>query len=507
MYLLFTLLFIVSAIPLRQQRTDLNDGLLDLGFGNQGKVQIHIGPQDEGRAAAIQADGKIVIAGSGKKPGTDFGFLVLRFTADGNLDSSFQASDGYTLTTFPGTAAIANAIAIQPDGNLVVGGVAYNGFALVRYHPDGSLDNSFDFDGRVVTGFSAQAVATAVLIQPDGKIIATGYTDGDYAAVRYNPDGSLDTTFGNGGRAVVPFDFITTNSTAAALLPSGKILLVGTTYIDTKGYFAIARLKSSGSLDKSFGTEGKVLTQLVGKNDVAKSIVVQANGKFIVGGFAENPPNGLDFALVRYEADGDLDKSFGNGGKTLTNLNSSNDQISALALQVDGKIIAVGGADSMFTNRDFALVRYHTNGTIDETFGIHGQVITNMNNAVANYDTATAVVLQKDTKIVVAGLTLSFTDGIDLGLVRYESGIPLPQITNAFRSGKKLIVEGQNFDEGAVIYLNGDKQKTLQGKPPGSSLIAKQAGKKVLPGDKIQVRLPDGRISSEFTYSTPTAAH
>jgi len=241
-------------------------GDLDPTFGTGGKVTTDIqGDFDKARAVAIQADGKIVVAGSALN-GANIDFAVLRYNTDGSLDTTF-GTDGKVLTPVLDSDDFALAVAIQPDGKIVAAGLAVTGaddIAVVRYNTDGSLDTTFDGDGKatfsILVGFND--IANAVAIQPDGKIVLAGSTnngsDDDFAVIRLNPNGSLDSTFnaiGISTFAILDNDDV---ANAVVLQPDGKIVIAGFTDNGQDTDFAAARLNPNGSLDLSFGVGGKV---------------------------------------------------------------------------------------------------------------------------------------------------------------------------------------------------------------------------------------------------------
>lgn len=277
---------------------------------------------------------------------------------------------------------------------------------------DGNLDPTFDADGRVTTpfgfGFSSDG-ATAVALQPDGKIVAAGIAgvlDLDFALARYNPNGSLDTTFDTDGKVTTDFGSNNDGIGAIALQPDGRIVAVGTARVGSGLNFALARYNKDGSLDPTFGTNGMVTTDFGFGGDGAKAVALQPDGKILVAGFATPIRGQLEhFALARYNPDGSLDTAFDIDGMVTTAFSSSDDSASAVVLQPDGKIVAVGGArfGGLY---DFALARYNADGSLDTTFDTDGMVTTAFSSS---HDQASAVVLQADGKIV-AGLFAVFPD-------------------------------------------------------------------------------------------------
>jgi uncharacterized delta-60 repeat protein/uncharacterized repeat protein (TIGR01451 family) len=420
------------------------DGDLDPTFNMDGKVTTNFpGSPERAHAVAIQPDGKIVAAGFANSvtPGATAGgqrdFAVARYKTNGDLDTTF-GSGGLVTIDFNGFDDIANAVAIQSDGKIVVAGFATVegiNFALARLNTDGSLDDgtmddstpgdSFGTDGKVETFINGTDAINDIVIQSDGKIVAAGATgmvtasvaaglDGEeFALARYNEDGSLDSgtmgdstpgdSFGNGG--IVITDFPGPSDDAAygvALQTDGKIVAAGVTSPipspivaagGTGSDFALARYNEDGSLDSGgmgdttpsddFGTAGLVITDFNGGDDVGRDVVIQSDGKIIAGGYTNDSETGLDFALARYNTDGSLDDGTG------------------------------------------------TDSTPSDNFGGDGRVTTDFD---ATSDLGYALALQIDGKIVLAGTSgprFTFSEGaalspdgsssFDFALARYNT--------------------------------------------------------------------------------------
>ena len=253
-------------------------------------------------ALVLQPDGKIAVAGRRNKPAPNgnFDFALARYESNGASTLTFGTA-GLVTTDFGGSVDRAFAMALQPDGKLVVVGDSDASFALARYNPNGSLDESFGAGGKVVTSFGGADQASAVILQPDGKIVVAGQTDTglsiDFALARYMPDGSLDAGFGSGGRVTTNFVGNSDDlGSAVALQPDGRIVVGGT----SEDNFALARYTPEGVLDSSFGTEGKVTTNLGGE-DLLHALALQPDGSIVaVGESADH------FALARYQAFGPL---------------------------------------------------------------------------------------------------------------------------------------------------------------------------------------------------------
>jgi len=408
-------------------------GFLDPTFGDDGKQVTDFGggDRDGARAIVIAPDGTLLVAGQGVSV-----FGLARYLPDGTLDATFGS--GGTVTTYMGTASEAKALALQDDGRIVVAGIATEHlaqrFGVVRYEADGRLDTTFGSRGRVITDFPGQSdIAAAVAIQTDGKIVVAGSTtgvSGDFAVARYEPDGSLDASFGDGGKVVTDLAGTSDSGWAVAIQADGRILVGGAAYSDLPGDFALVRYQTDGSLDQTFDLDGKVLTDFGGTADSAFAMVLQPDGRIVLGG-ASGETND-DFALARYNPDGSLDQTFSGDGKTVTDFYGGSDWIRGLALQPDGRIVAAGRLGS------FALTRYDDRGRLEGTFGVAGKVVTGFGIGQAN---GYGVAVQEDGAIVVVGDTDNGSSQWDFALARYVgSGFDLPQCTILGTSGDDVLL-------------------------------------------------------------------
>ena len=418
---------------------------LDPTFGTSGIVRTDFaGNIDQANSVVVQPNGQIIAAGSSfSSSKTVEDFIVARYNANGSLDKRFGKNGKITTDFFRNVDSI-NAIAIQPDGAIVVAGFAQLAgsggtprvFALARYRSDGQPDTSFGNGGALTTSFGGNfAAASAIMIQPDGKIVVAGTVDFnpdnptsglDFALARYTANGTLDATFGKGGKVVFDFFGSFDQANGAVLQPDGKIIVVGSTSYDSFNRdigFALVRFNADGSTDFGFGTGGKQITDFFGAGANANGIVLQPDGKFVVAGTASDSatrPVATDIAVARYNADGSLDATFGTGGQTaIPFAASATEQGNALALSDDGKIVVAGAAFKTFaTPPDFALVRYNSDGTIDTGFGSGGTITTDV---AGDTDVAQAIAIQADGKIVAAGR--SFRSNFDLTLARYRNEV------------------------------------------------------------------------------------
>jgi uncharacterized delta-60 repeat protein len=390
----------------------------DPTFGHNGhELTDFAGGADSGQAVAIQPDQKIVVGGEAVLA-TGFGdFGLARYQPDGALDPAFGVG-GLVTTDFFGAFDYVESLAIQPDGKILAGGASVQGTqqapALARYEPDGTLDGSFGTGGKLVWAFATSSRFTSVAIDASGRILAAGYAQSGLffrpLVVRFLSDGSVDDTFGAGG---VWTDHVVGDETLGqlAVQPDGKIVACGTA---KDRVFQVIRLDSDGRLDSTFGTSGRVLTPFPRVAwAAADALALALDGTIVVGGGTPT-----DFALARYEVDGALDTSFGDRGLVTTDFDANRDSLYAIALQPDGKIVAVGSALDTLNNQHFALARYQPDGTLDTGFGRGGRV---MDSVLPAFGVYAAVALQLDGKIVAAGSilpSLGITDG-DIVVSRY----------------------------------------------------------------------------------------
>jgi uncharacterized delta-60 repeat protein len=340
------------------------EGNPDLSFDGDGRVFTDFnGGDDYAYAVASQADGKLVVAGSANTGGFD-DFALVRYHPDGNLDVSFDG-DGRVITDFEADFDVAYALLIEPDGKLVVAGGAWTAtsqdFALARYNPDGSLDASFDGDGRVVTDFfGGDDCGRALIRQADGKLLVAGFAENgayyDFALARYNSNGSLDTTFDGDGRVVTDVNGADDFGYALVLQADNKIVVAGSASSGAYANFALVRYNANGSLDTSFDSDGRVITSFSSSNDYATGIVLQPNGKLVAAGLAYTG-NGYDFTLARFLSNGSLDTSFSDNGWLVTDFYGGDDHGMALLMLPGGQFVVAGYADNG-TDYDFALARY-----------------------------------------------------------------------------------------------------------------------------------------------------
>jgi uncharacterized delta-60 repeat protein len=380
-------------------------GDLDSTFGASGKAFTDFGAIEVAKAVVAQADGKIVAVGVANEGTGHTDIALARYNADGTLDATFGVG-GTVTTDLSGLSIEARAVAIQVDGKIVVAGPACSpsacDVALARYNVDGTLDANFGTGGTVISDLGTSNDQANALVIQGGKITVGGIALGpannyDFALARYDTDGTLDATFGVGG--VVTTDF-GSNDVIRGLAPApgGKVVAGGIAgYSSASSDFALARYNSDGSLDDTFGSGGKVTTNLGGIEEV-RGIAVQTEGKIVTAGFTTAPSHAA-FAIARYNTDGSLDATFGSGGSVVASL-ATDATAEAVAIRSDGGIVIAGRASDVQQRSDYGLLRLDANGNPDPAFGTAGQVVTDMDGTS---DQVSGVAIQTDGKIVAAG--------------------------------------------------------------------------------------------------------
>jgi uncharacterized delta-60 repeat protein len=473
---------------------------LDNSLDGDGRLTTNVANADEGRAVAVQADGRILVAGPAV-PGANSDLALVRYNTNGTLDTTFGTA-GKAFADL-GSIDVATSLALQADGKIVVAGYTGAGFnedfALARFNTNGTLDTTFSVDGKTTTSFGNNDRANSVLIQSDGKIVAAGSWDGgfsDFALTRYNTDGTLDSTFSGDG--LVNLTFSNTSffgqaefATSVRQQADGKLLLVGYTNSNTtlgENDFALARINTDGSLDTTFSSDAKVTTDVGGSIDVARDSVIQPDGKLIVAGSYNDR-----MVLTRYNIDGSLDTSFSDDGKAFGVTGSAY----GVALQTDGKIV-IGGdqSDSMTVSR------FNADGGIDTSFGTGGttivpittqqgrdllvqsdgnivmvgaeggnwktQVFSSSGTVTSNLKTlwggpsvSNAIERQIDGKYLVAG-SVPGTSGSDFGVARYFSG-GIIAVDASFGSSGPLNIDFGGTDVANAIALQSDGRAIVAG--------------------------------------------
>lgn len=412
----------LAALPPTSAEADAagpTPGRLDSAFGAGGKVLVAppAGAGEWPGGQAVQRDGKIVVVGTAAPARNGYAVLLLRFLPDGKPDPSFGTggrvwSDLVTQGTplrgaVLGDVALGSssgtAVAVQPDGKIVVGGSTQSGgstaFVVLRYLPDGRLDERFGSNGLTVTDFdpATNDGVGALSLLPDGRILAAGAGGGAAALARYRPDGQLDPTFGPGrDGTVVTKDSGLLNALGVDLEPGGNVLVAGQAGTPGGPFdFGVARFSGDGVLDDSFGNRGIVATDLGSTGEWAAGVAPGPDGTVIAAG-----ASGSSFAVARYLTEGRIDRSFGSGGiaKAGPELGGAHD----LVPLADGRLLLVGER-LVGDNRQVTVARYRPEGALDPAFGEGGVVATDV---TAAHDDGAAASLYPGSRLVVAGTAL-----------------------------------------------------------------------------------------------------
>lgn len=374
-------------------------GVLDQTFGSEGIVSTAIGEFGESiHSVLIRDNGNILVGGYTQDSFTSSDFALVQYKQDGSLDSTF-GSNGIVKTPIEAQSK-GNAVLVQDDGKILMGGSSKWYLNLVRYMPDGHLDTTFGSAGIVITDLEGyyRDQCNAIAVQKDGKIVIGGYSqhfsnDMSYLfLLRYHPDGSIDSTFGTNGVVIGS----TVEVHSMLIQDDGNILLGG----KFNSSFALLRYNNTGILDSTFGSGGSMIHQ-VGSYGGGYDLGIQADGKILLGGTANS-----SFAVARYHIDGRLDSTFGSNGSVIGHAGKGY----SLQVQGDGKIL-LGGA----SNSSFALERYLSDGSLDPNFGTAGIVITSFEH----HAQGNALGIQSDGKIVLGGYQHTGAN-IDMTLVRYD---------------------------------------------------------------------------------------
>ena len=345
-----------------------NTGELDPTFGTGGWVLTDISAQgfsEEARSVIVRPDGRILVGGFAWN-GANYDFVVLGYSSSGAPDAGF-GTGGVAMIPVGSGDDFGQAMALLSDGRILVAGHASNGtyfeFALVRLTAAGALDGTFGSGGKVVTSgnFVGHEVVSSMALQSNGQIVVAGTgfngTGYDFRMHRHNPEGSLDGTFGAGGKVVTSISAEDDRAVAVQVQPDGKIVLAGEVTNGGNTDFALVRYTNFGVLDSGFGSGGIVQTPIGSGNDHGRGMVLQSDGRILVAGGAEIGGS-HDFAVARHTGDGALDTSFGTGGKLTTALSSANDQGYAVALLPDNRIVVAGEANNALGDSDFAVAVY-----------------------------------------------------------------------------------------------------------------------------------------------------
>ena len=456
-----TLLFLFASqlvISYAQQAGDL-----DLDFGVDGLVTTPIGGNTDFCDRLFVLDNNQILA-IGYTVNTDEAdFAMVKYQADGSIDPSF--GDGGKVVTDWGGADYATGIIPLDNGDLLVSGRTDAGgdddFALVKYDADGNLDTSFGTDGLVTTDFDGDTDASFDIIRQGDGVILVGKsrtTSGvyDFSMAKYDFNGDLDPSFGDNGKVISHLGTANDRANRIDFQSDGKIVLSGIIYNGSNLDFAIARYQPDGSIDLSFGDNGKVFVDFFDDQDVPNDMVVQADDKILVTGYAIEDGE-FQFATIRLNEDGTLDNTFGASGKLITYFESpyTGGISGAIALQADGKIL-IGGELHQDSNNDFGLVRLNEDGSFDLSFGDGGKVMTDF---AGDYDEMRSIIIQSDQNILAGGYA-TIIGSRDMALARYLSGLSVGVKTTPLLDN--LLLFPNPVTSSAIVEFNLNEAAEIQ---------------------------------------------
>lgn len=410
------------------------DGSFDTTFDTDGQLVTDVnGNWDSCIDILVQSDDKIIAVGTS---GNDL--AVIRYDVDGNLDATFGTA-GIKLISIAGSPYATKGI-LQSDEKIIIFGsltsASPSELFLVRLNSDGNIDNTFGNNGIVQTNIGNDSQSAGGLkIQSDGKIIISGTTENyspwnsDILLMRFNNDGSPDNTFADNGQLIINIDEVEGNPTLdygieILLQPGGKIIVIGNTDI-SGSKLVLIRLNSDGLVDTTFGTSGYVFDFFNTTYDLFTCAALQDDNKIIVGGESSYGGNNA-FALIRFEANGAIDNSFGTSGKVMNTVDNFSAYAKDIVIQNDGKIVLVGSVIDNTFNYAIAIARYNAVGTLDTSFDSDGEKSFSFNSLFPPND-ANAVALQSSGKILVGGGVYNNSDS-DFGIARLNSSQAITQI-------------------------------------------------------------------------------
>jgi uncharacterized delta-60 repeat protein len=392
-------------------------GTLDSNFGSGGKVSFQFGGTGFAASAVLQSDGKIVIVGAtslNAQPGGAYNFAVARLNTDGTLDTTFGNGGLVATDITPSAEDNALSVFIQPDGKIVTGGYSGSFMALVRYNANGTLDNKFGNGGKIITDIeeSDEEKIKYLLPQADGKILAVGtifFARQQIIAVRYNTDGTLDSTFGNSGKFKISLSPTLTSLGGAAIQPDGKILISGVyefvragcvpTNTDScrsqQGF--LMRFNEQMTLDRKFGRSFGKEFDVRNRAYIFLDLALQTDGRILVSTNSQVP--------WRYSSIGRLDNIFDYPGVAYRNSNSFK-----FAERADGKIVGCASPETNNFIHDFGVVLYNNDGHL---------IGSDQRDFFGDDDGCIKIFVQPDNKILLVGSAKSPQGGYRFAALRY----------------------------------------------------------------------------------------
>ncbi|MGB0917267.1 MAG: T9SS type A sorting domain-containing protein [Flavobacteriales bacterium] len=440
-------------------------GILDGDFDADGKVTTNVAVDRYERASAllVQPDSKIIAVGYARGNTTAYDIAVVRYNIDGSLDNSFSVN-GMLTTDVADNNDYGYDAALQADGKIVVvgtTGMSPRRMIAVRYNADGTLDGSFGTNGMVILDSpeTENFTGEGIVIQPDGKICLAGrafLSSSLFLVARLNTDGSLDNTFSVDGILTSTFGDGTSSAYAIALQTDGKIVVAG----DLSWWegpilmrhLAVARFNTDGTLDMEFDTDGRVLVSFGSSGFFCRDMTIQNDGKIVLVGYSNN-----SFALARLNTDASIDNTFSVDGRVITAIGIDESYGRAIAIQADNKILAAGNtSNTAIGEEEFALVRYNSDGTLDNTFSLDGRTTIEFGN---NDASAYSVAIQPNGRIVVGGISRDVSSS-EFAVARFISGVNIGILDFAVDNGS-VVVYPNPIEENSILKYQLEKDEVL----------------------------------------------
>lgn len=467
-------------------------GQLDPSFGNGGWVNTDFGGKDQSGCVAIQPDGKILVGGRTNGFSGSFDFIIARYHENGQLDGSF-GDQGKVVLDFGSTQENVEFIHYLPENKILIGG--YSNLSpnttsyVVRLELDGRVDTTFANHGILSFKYGRSTGILNMDLQEDGKYVfgcigVIDTLDVDFLVTRFWPDGTLDTSFNHKGW--VYYDFMTRENIPFDMFvqKDHKIFLSGCSGVYPKANFAFVRYNEDGSLDPTFGNMGSMQTDFAGNQDVAYSSIIQEDGSFYVSGTVRDSITNYDFALAKYNSDGSLDPSFGNGGKLTYDFKGPVDFGLYMKQQKDGKLL-VCGENNILTKNSFVVVRFNKDGSIDSKFGNNGMASLDVVNILT--DDTPSFTLQQDEKIVMVG---NYKDGTNINFLimrflndgisstKEENQAPFLIAPNPV--GDHIVLHNSKIESNytvSILHPNGNilQQETIQFDKTSKSILLSES--------------------------------
>ena len=437
-------------------------GDLDSGFGDNGLLSLTIGLSSSSAFAVVQqSDGKLVLGGDATGLGGQ-DFIGVRLAADGTPDAAFGAG-GIVSADFGGTGDVAFAVIQQSDGKLVLAGTAWTAgqvdevssdMALARFNADGSPDTTFGNAGLVTLDLEVFDYAVDVLQQADGKLVVAGMTNstnelvgtGKATFARFNANGSLDNSFGSGGSVAVDFGSeLQSRADSLAQQADGMLVAVGT--VRGSGLLSsdigLMRLTADGVLDPLFDGDGMIAVDLYGIRDEGNAVAIQPDGAIVAAGVSYESGHG-DPALLRVNADGSLDSTFGDAGKSVILLGSYS-SLNAILVRPDNSLAATGSLQNSNFGNDMILMSFTSNGTLDLAYGVEGVATADFGSGNTSADSdGFALIQQADGKLVAVGRELQLGT---LAAARFDDGATFAGTIGFLNAGQRIAEA-----TGTVVY-------------------------------------------------------